>query len=221
MADDKKTLIWDLPLRFFHWALVTLVVTAWVSVEIMDDLDLHFLTGYGILALMLFRITWGIWGTYHARFKHFVCSPKKVKAYLKGDTSFYRGGHNPLGALSVILLLSVVTAQAISGLFSDDEYYYFGPFNSYVSSSVASLMSEFHHLNFDIILVAVALHLFAIAFYEVVKKERLIKPMFIGYKRDFNDTYTSITSNQLGRAILVMGLAITAVFFIANLAESA
>lgn len=212
-----KTLIWDLPLRIFHWALAALVVMAWVSVEILEDLDIHFLCGYGILGLILFRLIWGVVGPEHARFSAFVKGPSAILAYLRGDANHYRGGHNPLGALSVLFLLAVVGLQATTGLFTDDEYYYFGPLNSYVSSDVVGVMSNLHHLNVNVIIAAIALHLAAIAFYRVVKKENLVTPMITGKKDDSEKKFSAISDSKFGLAIVIALLVTGVVIGIASL----
>ena len=212
-----KTLIWDLPLRLFHWALAVLVVMAWVSVEIMEDLDLHFLCGYGILGLILFRLIWGFVGPEHARFSAFVKGPSELLAYLKGEQKNYRGGHNPLGALSVLLMLAVVGLQATTGLFTDDEYYYFGPLNSYVSSDVVGVMSNLHHLNVNVIIAAIALHLAAIAFYRITKKENLVTPMITGVKHDSEGMFSAIPHSKLGLAIVLAMIVTGVVIGIASL----
>lgn len=209
-----KVMIWDLPTRLFHIALMILVIAAWVSVEILEDMDLHFLCGYGILGLVTFRLVWGFVGTYHALFASFVKGPSKVLGYLKGEQQEYLGGHNPLGALSVLLLLGLIAAQAVSGLFSDDEYYYFGPLNRFVSSETVSLLSNFHHSNFDYIIAAVGLHLAAIAYYQIIKRDNLIGPMISGYKDNKNGQYRGITRSKLGLALtlaLLIGLAVAGI----------
>lgn len=212
-----KTLIWDLPLRIFHWALAVLVAMAWYSVEIMENLDLHFTCGYGILGLILFRLIWGVVGPEHARFGAFMKRPSTVLAYLRGNYKNYRGGHNPLGALSVLLLLTVVGLQAITGLFTDDEYYYFGPLNRYVSSEVAGLMSNLHHLNVNVIMATIALHLAAIIFYYVCKKENLVSPMITGVKLDDSGDFSPIRTSKLGLAFVIALLVTAAVVGIASL----
>lgn len=215
-----KTYIWDLPLRLFHAALAIVFLLAWLSVEILDDLELHFLCGYTLLGLMVFRLIWGVVGTEHARFKGFVVGPTAIVRFLSGHVESYRGGHNPLGALSVIFLITAITAQAISGLFTDDEYYFFGPLNRFVSADLADLMSAFHHLNADIILIAVGLHLLAIAYYELIKRERLILPMITGYKQDNAKQFTPIPHSKLALALIIAVVVATGVIAIASLEVS-
>jgi len=215
MNKPATTFIWDLPLRIFHWSLVLLVTYAWISVEILENLDHHFYSGYGILALLIFRVAWGFLGPKHARFSSFVKGPKTIRAYLRGGSTDI-GGHNPLGALSVIMMLLVLLAQAVSGLFSDDEYYYFGPLTSYVSGDVVGIMSNFHHLNVNIIMAVLGLHLVAIIFYELVKKQRLIKAMFTGSKPDELRKYEGIEQSKGLLAIAIMAAAAATVFAIAQ-----
>lgn len=198
-----KTYIWDIPLRLFHGLLFILVSLAWFSVEILDDLELHFLCGYAILGLMIFRLVWGMVGPEHARFKGFVVGPTAIKRYLQGHYGEYRGGHTPLGALSVVFLIGAISAQAVSGLFSDDEYYFFGPLNRFVSSDVVDLLSAFHLFNVDVLFIAIGLHLLAIAYYELFKKERLTLAMLTGYKRDTEKKFTAIRHSNMGLAIVI------------------
>lgn len=202
MATSTKVQIWDLPLRLFHWSFATLLIVAWYSAEIMDDFDLHFVTGYGLLGLLIFRVLWGFCGTHHAKFHTFIRGPKRVLAYLRGREKHLEGGHNPLGALSVICLLGTASLQALSGLFSDDEYYYFGPLNSYISSDLASVMTNFHHLNFNVLATATLLHVLAILYYQFIKKEGLIKPMITGTKEDPSNGYERVEGHYWKRAII-------------------
>tara|TARA_Y100001970_G_C14005478_1_gene735623 strand:- start:406 stop:639 length:234 start_codon:yes stop_codon:yes gene_type:complete len=65
-------MIWDLPLRIFHWLLVIFVALAWYTVKVSGDMDLHMLAGQAILALLIFRIIWGFIGTRHSLFKNFI-----------------------------------------------------------------------------------------------------------------------------------------------------
>ena len=214
---ENKTLIWDLPLRIFHWLLALLIGYAWFSVEVLNDLDQHFVTGYAILALLLFRLVWGFVGPYHARFGSFIKGPAATWAYMKDQSSHTHGGHNPLGAWSAVLLLVLVAAQAISGLFSDDEYYYFGPLTGYVSGKTVGTMTNFHYLNFNFILAAVGLHILAILFYALVKKQHLVPAMITGYKADPHNKLQGIQNSKIGLALLLIVIAGAIVYGISSL----
>jgi len=120
-------------------------------------------------------------GSTYARFSTFVRGPAAIKAYLAGQ--WHGLGHNPLGALSVLGLLGLISLQVGSGLLAlNDDTGYAGPFYAHISSNLGSLATRLHHKAFDILAVLVGLHLAAIMFYGHVKKDKLIKPMITGSK---------------------------------------
>ena len=178
--------VWDLPVRLFHWSLVLLVVTSFVSAKIGGNaMQVHLLAGYAVLALLLFRILWGLLGGTHARFASFVRSPLAVIAYLKAlkqDKAEHHLGHNPAGAWSVILMLLALLAQAATGLFANDDISTEGPLAKLVSKALSDRITGMHHLNVKLLLALIGLHLSAIAFYFFYKRENLVKPMITGFK---------------------------------------
>lgn len=106
----STTRIWDPTIRLFHWLLVALIAFSWWSGE-QHDMDNHRLSGYAILALLVFRVFWGFAGPRTARFSSFVRGPGAVLAYVKGLGSrkgHLADGHNPLGGWSVIAMLAVI-----------------------------------------------------------------------------------------------------------------
>jgi cytochrome b len=179
----KRIRVWDLPTRLFHWLLALAVVAAFVSAKV-GDLDVHALIGQGVLALLVFRIAWGFLGSTNARFAHFVRGPSAILAYLRGE---WRGqGHNPLGALSVLAFLCVLTLQAVSGLFANDDSTFFGPLYALVSRETSDLFARIHHLQEPVIFALVLLHVAAIVFYVRFRKQDLLRPMITGL-RDTDD----------------------------------
>ncbi|HVL76694.1 MAG TPA: cytochrome b/b6 domain-containing protein [Noviherbaspirillum sp.] len=178
----KKIRVWDLPLRLFHWTLAALLVAAWVTQYIGGNaMDWHFRIGYAVLVLILFRIVWGFIGPRYARFSSFLYGPSAIAGYLRGHPS-QRPGHNPLGSLSVFALIGVVFAQALSGMFTNDDIFFTeGPLARYISKDLSDWLTWFHRdVSVVALYVMVALHLAAIAWYVVVKRKRLIRPMFTG-----------------------------------------
>lgn len=177
----ERIRIWDLPLRLFHWLLVILIVAAVVTAKIGGNaMDWHGRIGLCILGLIVFRIVWGFVGSFHARFASFWPTPSSIRAYLRGE---WKGqGHNPLGALSVLALIALIGVQAVTGLFSADDIAFSGPLSNRVSAATSSALTGFHEASAGAILTLVALHLAAIAFYVLIKKETLIKPMVSGWK---------------------------------------
>jgi len=180
----EKHLIWDLPLRIFHWGFAVTILAAWYTAEQGSDLvEIHMKLGFAALALITFRILWGIIGPKHARFSQFFPTPKKLIAYLRpSKTDKSTAGHNPLGALMVILMILLISAQAISGLFINDDVFSSGPYYGSISNDLEKIMKFLHHNVFDFMIAAIVLHIAAITFYWRVKKENLVLPMITGKK---------------------------------------
>lgn len=188
MQEYQQEKIWDPVTRLWHWVLMLAVAIGWSFGKFMsfDNIQWHFYLGYLVLGLMLFRFLWGFIGPAPARFRALVPTPSGLLAYLRHigrrDPSG-TPGHNPLGSISVILMLIAITAQAATGLFIvSDDFFESGPLASYVSEATTNRLTWWHHLNADFILVLVILHVSAILFYLVWKKENLIKPMITGWK---------------------------------------
>ncbi|UCV09122.1 cytochrome b/b6 domain-containing protein [Dechloromonas denitrificans] len=179
--NSKKIRLWDLPTRLFHWLLVLCVLAAVVSGQLGGNLiDWHGRIGLLIVGLLVFRLVWGIVGSTYARFRQFVPTPARIKAYLRGE---WQGeGHNPLGALAVFGLLGLLIAQVLSGLFSNDDIAFVGPLFDLVSKNLSNRLTGIHHLLSNLLIALVVLHVAAIAFYARVKKQSLVKPMITGWK---------------------------------------
>lgn len=231
LASDKR-LVWDLPLRLFHWLLVISIAGSWYTaeksaegefVEIGDMFlgyaQIHFYIGYWTLGLIAFRLIWGFVGPRHARFSSFITGPSRTMTYLRslGSPSYKPvAGHNPLGAWSVVLLLAIVSAQAISGLFIiDNTEIYPAPFHQSVEYATAAKLQSFHFFNFDVLLWAIGLHVAAILFYLVVKHQNLIAAMITGRKpANLVPASEAITSSQWLKALIVIVVVTLAVWFL-------
>ena len=192
--------VWDLPIRLFHWLLVLGIVTSFITVKIGGNvMEFHALAGYCVLTLIIFRICWGFIGSHHARFIHFVPSPKGLLNYLSGKTKVGLG-HNPLGALSVLGLLFSVGLQAVTGLFANDDIAFEGPFAKYVSNEMVELLTSIHYFNENILIALIALHLCAIVYYQKFKGENLIRPMLLGDKEIDPSEEAKYLPSDLGQA---------------------
>jgi cytochrome b len=177
----RPILVWDLPTRLFHWLLVALMVAAFVTGQLGGDLiQWHGRLGLAIIGLLAFRLVWGFVGSTYARFASFIPRPATIVAYLRGR---WRGlGHNPMGALSVYGLLTVVAIQAVTGLFANDDIAFQGPLAALVDGTTSQFLTSIHRLNVGLLLALVGLHLAAILFYTWVKRESLVPPMITGIK---------------------------------------
>lgn len=182
MSDKGSIRLWDLPLRLVHWGLVILVFSLWWTWK-SGRTELHEQLGYVTLGVLVFRIYWGLFGSSTARFSGFVKGPRAIAAYLRGQSST-NVGHNPLGALSVLLLLGLMIAEVGLGLFTQDvDGIEAGPLAQYVSYEKADWAREWHDLLFNVIVGVVAFHILAILFYLLVKRNNLVGPMITGRRR--------------------------------------
>lgn len=176
--------VWDVPTRLFHWILVALIVTLWIS-AIRGWMTVHYVCGVAALVLVLFRIAWGFIGSTTARFADFAARPRSVIAYLRavrrGEDSRHTG-HNPAGGWMVMAFLLLILAQAALGLFANDEFDFKGPLAELVSGKRSDLLTRVHVFLFDAILICIWVHVCAISFYALVKRDDLVGPMLHGFK---------------------------------------
>lgn len=218
MANGNR-LVWDLPLRLFHWLLALSMVASYVTAKLgFDWMQWHFYLGYWTIGLLVFRILWGIFGPRHARFTSFIRHPSAVWLYLQGllnPSSPRTVGHNPVGGLMVLLMLLLVAVQAGTGLFTTDAVVWAGPYNPAVSESTAGLLSSVHNWNFNLLIGAMCLHIGAILFYALYKKQNLVVPMVHGHlPAVMVPEHEAISSSQLLKALVVSLVAAGFVYWL-------
>ena len=219
-----KVRVWDLPTRIFHWALVIGITGLAISGTVGGNAMVwHFRFGYGVLALLLFRILWGLVGGRWSRFGAFIYAPQSLIHYLKGKGKPEHGvGHSPIGALSVFAMLGFLILQVASGLVSDDEIAFAGPLTRFVSNATVGVATSYHaNIGKWIILGLVLLHIAAIVVY-LVRKHNLVGAMLHGDKElvikvpaSRDDTMSRTT------ALLLFILCAGAVYWVSTLEAAA
>lgn len=206
--------IWDSPTRLVHWLMVVLVATSWWTAE-NGELEYHRYSGYTLLGLLVFRLYWGFAGSSTARFAEFVRGPRAIWAYVKrlparvsDPSQLSTPGHNPLGALSVLALLSLLIGQVVLGLFAVDvDGIESGPLSHLVSFETGRAFAEFHEALFDVLLVFIGLHIAAVLFYLIYKRENLIAAMIHGRRRLPQDESAKLSFASLPRLVVGVVLA--------------
>jgi cytochrome b len=167
-----RVLVWDAPVRIFHWLMVLCFAGAWISAESERWRLLHATLGYTIAGLIAFRVVWGVVGTKHARFANFVRAPAAVLRYLN---SLVRGqpehhaGHNPAGALAIVGLLGVAAVVVLSGwaTYNDVAKHWF---------------EELHEGAAGVFMALVVLHLAGVVVSSWLHRENLVAAMVTGRK---------------------------------------
>ena len=210
--------VWDLPTRGFHWLLAVCVVCSVVSAKIGGNAMVwHFRFGYVVFTLLAFRLLWGVVGGRWSRFTSFIYAPATTLRYLRGQSrpdEYHDVGHNPLGAFSVLALLSLLALQVATGLFADDEISNTGPLIKFVTATTSSLLTKWHK-SFGqwLIITLVLLHIAAIVFYRVKKNQNLVRPMLSGDKllgRDVPASADHLGSRALALVLVARGAGLVA-----------
>lgn len=171
-AADKGVLVWDAPVRVFHWLMVVCFVGAYLTSESEVWRLVHVTLGYTMAGLVFFRIVWGFVGTYHARFASFIRGPKAVARYLRTLLSHqpeHHAGHNPAGALAIVGMLSLTAVIAATG---------WATYNDAAGEWVA----ELHEVIANGMLALVGLHIAAVVVSGWLHKENLVRSMLTGRK---------------------------------------
>ena len=188
MEGYRRETVWDPVTRLWHWALAASVIAGWSLGEFrtFSIMQWHIYLGYLTGCLLLVRYVWGFAGPAPVRHRTLFASLRGLPAYLRQvgrRRPSGMPGHNPLGSLAVIAMMLALTAQVLTGLFSEDDGLFFsGPLASAVSSDTVGMMTGYHNLFAKVVLALVALHVAAILFYLVWKRENLIAPMLHGRK---------------------------------------
>jgi cytochrome b len=224
------TRVWDFPVRLVHWLIIPLIAFSWwtaeegpglpaamkASLEASSEfgfipwMEWHRWSGFAILGLILFRILWGFLGSETARFSRFVRGPAAVAAYvgkLFSKSSDVVVGHNPLGGWSVLALVLLIAAQTALGLFAVDvDGLESGPLAVFVSFDQGRVAAALHEIVFNLLLAFIALHVLAILFYAVFKRDNLIGPMITG-KRTLREGAAPPAMAPIALALLCAALA--------------
>ncbi|MFO1074823.1 MAG: cytochrome b/b6 domain-containing protein [Geminicoccaceae bacterium] len=163
--------VWDPLVRVFHWSLVTAYATAWIADA---EHAVHRGAGYVVLALVGFRLVWGLIGPRHARFKAFVPGPRRLLAYLR---SLLRGraarhlGHNPAGGAMIVALLALLVALGVTGWLQTTDTFW-----------GSEWLEETHEALAYASLLLVGLHLSGVLASSLMHRENLVRAMLTGRK---------------------------------------
>ncbi len=191
----SKILVWDLPTRVFHWLLVISFAGAYLTAESERLQLIHITLGYTLAGLIAFRLLWGIFGTWHAQFRHFSPSVTRSWQYAlsligKAQAPHYVG-HNPLGALAIYGLLLLGIAVSFTGY-------------AYLQEFGGEWMEEGHEIVASAMLALVALHIVGVIISSFAHQENLIRGMVDGKKTGEPAQAISSSFNAVGLLLLIV-----------------
>jgi len=208
--------VWDLPTRLFHWLTVALVLAAYATWR-LNRMDWHAAIGQALLALVLFRLFWGVAGSDTARFARFLASPRAAIRHLAG---LFAGepdeqvGHNAAGGWMVVLLLALLLGETLTGIVSNNDVASEGPLTERLPGWLLNLIDDLHGWIWTALLTAVVLHVAAIGFY-AVRGHRLVPAMATGRKALPAHTPAPRMA-PTWRALPILAAAVVAAALIAN-----
>jgi cytochrome b len=180
---NAPALVWDWPLRVFHWSLVIAVAGSFTTHYAgIEWFDWHRRCGYVVVVLIGFRLAWGFVGPQYSRFSSFLRGPRAVIDYLRGRHPYPTAGHNPVGAVSVLAFLASLAIQAGTGLFANDEIANAGPFYGWVTQETSNRLTALHDLNSSLLLALIVAHLVAIVWYDGRRRLGLVRAFWTGRK---------------------------------------
>ena len=213
----RKIVVWDLPTRLFHWAMVLLVVAAYATWRLIW-MAWHVYAGVGVLALVVFRLLWGFFGSETARFARFLARPRLA---LRQLVHLFRPepdrwiGHNPAGGWMVVLLLSLLLAEALTGIYIENDVADVGVFTELSPAAVADFITSLHDILWQVLVAAVVVHVLAVAVYWVAKRQNLLLPMITGCKTMSSGVYKPAQAGTL-RALMVLCCGVLAAAVLAS-----
>lgn len=243
----KTIKVWDLPTRVFHWLLFLGVLIALVTGEEGEEgvLSIHQIFGFLVMALLIFRLAWGVVGTRHARFASFIRGPKTVLGYARALMRFAPPasvGHNPLGAWMIVLLLVDLAVVVGTGLFAGEGEggegheegeavdsadlaavgeagggVEGGPLADLVSPGTADFLSGVHEVFANLLIALIVAHVLGVLIDWLLTRDNLIRAMVTGEKalKPGFDPALSIRSSRLYVAVPLALAAIGVTCYIA------
>ena len=202
--------VWDLWIRLGHWLIVAGIMFQQISGENIDLVNLHATVGILLGGWVLFRVSWGFTGPYHARFASFPPpSPKTAAASLRrvlNKETEETVGHSAIGGLAVYLLITLIGLTALTGMASSDDIFFSGPLAPFVSATIIDLASRAHPILSKAVLVTVIIHVLAVLWHQFVMRERLIQGMITGLKPSFGSQTPA--PHPFSKMILLRGFVI-------------
>lgn len=108
---------WDPVVKLTHWTVVAAILANALITE--EGSSAHIWVGYALAGTLALRLIWGVIGPAEARFSAFPPSPRRALAHIREIATGQRAehaSHNPLGALMVYAIWSVLAVIVVTGV---------------------------------------------------------------------------------------------------------
>jgi cytochrome b len=219
----QKIRVWDLPTRVFHWLLFLGVLVALITGDEGEEgvLSIHQLFGFLVMALLVFRLGWGLVGTRHVRFASFVRGPTTVVTYVRALLRLSPPaslGHNPLGAWMIVVILLDLMVVVGTGLFAGGggehgeagEAIEGGPLAHLVSPGTADLLSGVHEVFANLLIALIVVHVLGVLVDWLLTGDNLVRAMITGEKR-LKPGFDAAQAIRSSRLYVAIPLALAAI----------
>lgn len=200
--NDKTVLIWDLPIRVFHWLFAGTISFALLFAIVGEHTPLfswHMILGVYAGFLLLLRGALGTFGPQRNRLKAFLVSPvaagRHVLELALGNSKRY-AGHNPLATLSYVAMFVLLTLVILTGLFMETEF-----------------AEESHEFFAYALIGVIAAHLVGIALHTWLYRENIALSMVTGRKAAAPSEALASARPMIGVLTLATSLAVMGVLF--------
>lgn len=171
----RNQLVYDLPMRFFHWTFAGLFVTAFFIAKVIGDdsplFSYHMLAGILLVLTVGLRILWGFFGTQHSRFSSFALRPQELVAYFTGLLSGDRrkwAGHNPASSWASLTMFGLAIGLGLTGYL--------------MSTGSKESFEDVHELMANGFLLVVLLHIAGVVLHGFRHQDGIVFSMIDGNK---------------------------------------
>lgn len=192
--NTKKTLVYDFPMRLFHWSFSILFLASYGIADLVDEqsatFSYHMIIGFVLSFILILRIIWLFIGSRWARLSSFELRPRLLLNYLK--SAFYSKtnrypGHNPATSWLAIIMFGIVFLLAITGYLM-------------VSTNLGGLLEDFHEVLSTAFIWLIVFHILGILFHTYQHKTNIAMSMIKGKK------YGVKTIDEISSAHYVAGI---------------
>ncbi len=214
---STTALIWDLPLRLFHWAMVGVVAIAAITGYVAPEwwLGIHVYAGYAIGFLLAFRLVWGVLGSHYSKFSTFPLKPRAALDHLfsvlKAKPKVYTG-HNPVGAWVIVALLSLLTLVVLSGIVVLGGQENLGPLAAITGFKVGEFTAEIHETLSGLLIGLISIHLLGIFVEVKIFRHPILKAMISG-KKSVPGDFPRKKQPGILRGAILFSLVVAALLF--------
>jgi cytochrome b len=195
----NRKLVYDWPLRIFHWLFALLFATAFIIAKNIDDESpvffYHMLAGMLLSVLVFERFIWGFIGTRYSHFSSFDWHPKTLFSYFIGifqNSPKRWPGHNPATSWAAIFMMICALGLGISGYLM-------------TGAGLKENLEDVHEILANSFLVLVAAHIAGIVVHTIRFRDWIALSMLSGTKSNIDES-DKIESAKAGAGVIFLAI---------------